>query len=400
MASAKTIETSLAFVPLVVACGSSSHGPATTNGADGGVGRDAAAECGCGGGTTSNPPPLDIDANLPPATEWETPGDDQVTIAAHLVEAQDVVRDPVQPVAYVSVSDADPQYPGQVVAYSTDTGEPLFAVPVGSNPRRLAVSDDGSKLYVSLNGTPEVVRVDLASQSVDLNFPIESTFIGLYPGDLAVIAGSPGTVAVARMTGQDMYFVQDAAIFDEGVMRPDTTTQYSNPAALEATELPTLVYGLDFTSTGYTISTLTVTATGFNETLTTPYAVLDQPPFADFVYQSGHLFSTSGVMVDGTDHTRLGTYGVMGPIVPDTPFGKVYIAVDPYTDTLDPIRIAVFDLDTFVPLDSVPLSGIRGRPVRMVRGVSDGFAAIVDRRPFTGDPARWIVFAHGPRFGG
>src|SRR5207253_2244655 len=46
---------------------------------------------------------------------------------------------------------------------------------VGSEPGKLALSDDGKYLYVGLNGAAAVRRVDLAQQQPDLQFSLGSS---------------------------------------------------------------------------------------------------------------------------------------------------------------------------------------------------------------------------------
>jgi hypothetical protein len=146
-------------------------------------------------------------------------------------------------------------------------------------------------------------------------------------------------------------------------------------------------------STAYSISTLRLTATGIVAELTTPN-VLDAFN-VDLVYEGGRLFATNGDVVDAATHARLGSYGVEGPLVSDSVAGKVFIAEATPVNALSPVKIDVFDRSQFTRTSEVPITGLVAKPLKMVRGSSDGFVLVVDEQPPYLDAERWVVFVQG-----
>jgi hypothetical protein len=74
------------------------------------------------------------------------------------------------------------------------------AVSIGSEPGKLALSDNGQYLYVSLDGAGAVRRVDLASATPGLQFSLgtDPSNGPYYVIDMDVLPGNPGAVAVSR----------------------------------------------------------------------------------------------------------------------------------------------------------------------------------------------------------
>ena len=71
---------------------------------------------------------------------------------------------------------------------------------VGSEPGKLAISDDGHSLYVSLEGASAVRKFDITTQTAGQQFGLgDSTSNGpFFVNDLAVAPGEPNVVAVSR----------------------------------------------------------------------------------------------------------------------------------------------------------------------------------------------------------
>lgn len=370
--------------------------PGDTTACDCGNGLTSVQECqadGTLGACECEPSPWD-DAGGPPHIAGPNElGDSTITAKALVLAAQDLVRDPTRETVYVTVSNTDADHPNELVALSAATGDVEWSVFVGSEPRTLAISSDGSKIYVALNGSPRVIRVDVATHQVDLDFGIGEQSGRFYPGDLAVSVGSPQTVVVDRMTDQRLEYQNDAAVFDDGVMRAEPLDYLVRTPALVSGDEAGLFYAYDNLSTAYSMSTLRLTATGIVAELTTPN-VLDAFD-VDLVYEGGRLFATNGDVVDAATHARLGTFGVEGPVVSDSATGKVFIAEATPTNELSPVKIDVFDRAQFTRTSEVPITGLVAKPLKMVRGASDGFVLVVDEQPPYLDPQRWVVFARG-----
>lgn len=119
------------------------------------------------------------------------------------------------------------------------SGQVLASVPVGSEPRKLAVSGDGRYVYVALDGEAAVRRYDVDTGTLGDKFAIGPA--GHVVEDMEVIAGAPGSIAIARK--QIGVTTREAVVFDEGVQRPRTAN--SGAGQLEPGESPGVLYGYD-----------------------------------------------------------------------------------------------------------------------------------------------------------
>src|SRR5438309_319544 len=117
--------------------------------------------------------------------------------------ANDLVYDPGTHGIYATVPSSGGAIGNSVTAIDPETGQIGPSVFIGSEPGRLALSDDGQYLYVGLNGAAAVRRFDLTSQTAGPQFSLGlSPITGpLLPGEIAVAPGHPETIAVALGNG-------------------------------------------------------------------------------------------------------------------------------------------------------------------------------------------------------
>ena len=113
----------------------------------------------------------------------------------------DVVYDPVSGLLYASVSSFGGSFGNTIVAIDPAMRVIRKSAWVGSEPNRLAVSDDGSVLYVGLDGSYQARRVSLPDltpgphiQLVGSDPPDPKPFV---VGDIEVQPGHPNVVAIA-----------------------------------------------------------------------------------------------------------------------------------------------------------------------------------------------------------
>ncbi len=116
------------------------------------------------------------------------------------IDARDFVYDSVSARIYASVPASGGAMGNSVVPIDPldgSTGTPIF---VGSEPRRLAISDDGSFLYVSLDGLSQVRRIDMHTLTAEIQFGLGSdSFLGPFQvDDIEVQPGNPRVIAVSR----------------------------------------------------------------------------------------------------------------------------------------------------------------------------------------------------------
>src|SRR5262249_13093981 len=146
---------------------------------------------------------------------------------------------------------------------------PIF---IGSEPKKMALSNDGNTIYVSLEGTATVRRFDVPSRTPGLEFQFgQDNFYGIFSlSDLAIAPGNPDLVAIARNHRGVSPPEAGVAVFDNGVQRPVTTPGHiaaSDFLAFSASA--STLYGGGFQSG---LNIMTVDASGVSITSTKTFA--------------------------------------------------------------------------------------------------------------------------------
>ena len=142
----------------------------------------------------------------------------------------DIAYNPADGLLYASVATSGGSVPGNsVVGLDPTTGNVIRQIWVGSNPDKLAISTDGTQLFVGLDGAGAVAQVDLTQGKVVNQFSLgggagvyDPPYTALY---LAAVPGLPNSVAVAvagSFTGG-----AGVTIFDSGVARTNSSSGVS-----------------------------------------------------------------------------------------------------------------------------------------------------------------------------
>ena len=255
---------------------------------------------------------------------------------------------------WVSVGSSDPTYGNQVVPVNPLTGIIGPGVLVGSNPSKVEIADDGSYLYVALDGAAAVRRVNLATQTADLQFPVGTDIDGtLYVNDMVVLSGSPHTVAIARGYRDISPSFDGVAIFDDGVQRPTIDNAYGIDR-LEPSASPTTLYGDDTEVSSFDFHTLTVTANGAVDAKSVGNAPLGGYN-SDIKFANPYIYALNGAVYNPQTASAVGTYslGMAGPyqvtgtgVAPDPANGRTSLSVGVFG--LPGGSLAVFDQTTFL----------------------------------------------------
>jgi hypothetical protein len=286
------------------------------------------------------------------------------------LRANDVVYNAADQMLYASVPSTAGAAGNSIVSINPATGETGAPVFIGSEPSKLALSDDGHTLYVSLDGASAIRRFDTATRTPGLQFSLgQDSFHGSYStNDLAVAPGNPNAVAVARYYPAVSPSTAGVAIFDNGVQRPKTGPGHIEGAdylAFSATE--SKLYG---TGTHYGLRTMTIDASGVTAQGKTSFDVRGTIKFAN-----GLVYSSGGQVINPDTGTLLGTFSgaAAQAFAIDVAAGRAYF-LSPEGFGGDTLVLKAFDLTTFVPVGSASISGITGAPTAMVRWGANGLA--------------------------
>jgi hypothetical protein len=272
--------------------------------------------------------------------------------------ANDLVYDPVSARLYASVPSSVGANGNSIAVINPATGAVEDCVWVGSEPSRMAVSDDGQYLYVALNGANAVRRVTLATMTPGLQFAVGSASSTMYyAGDLAVVPGSPSAVAVTRAAYSGSS--GGVALFVDGVALADTAVPSSYYGARSlAFSSSNRLYG--YNGSGSELFRMNVTSTGLT-LVDSRQNVLGSPSSTTtrIAYADGLLFNSIGRV---SDPEALQPVAMLSAATNET---LLAVAVDSAAGVAYAIAgsggsgyLRAFDLTTWRPRWAAALSGL------------------------------------------
>jgi trimeric autotransporter adhesin len=279
---------------------------------------------------------------------------------------------PVNGLLYISVpSTAAAPYGNSVVSVDPATGAIGTPIPVGSEPDKLAISSDGTTLWVGLDGASAIRRVNLTTSVAGMQFSLGDN-VGTYdyPPFVHAIAVLPGTTdsIVASVTTNNGLYEDLLTIFDSGVARPNTISlsAISSLPAIFVNPTKPEVYATSFES-GYQV--LSYNSTGLSPLAgNTGSSNFSAPYGTALQVDNGRAYLDQGIVLDAEAETLLGTFYTsgttvaIGPMVSDSTLGRNFIleSTTNFVGGASAVtQIQAFDESTFVPIASsvIPVGG-------------------------------------------
>ena len=235
---------------------------------------------------------------------------------------------------------------------------------IGSDPSVLAISDNGQYIYSGFKGSSTVRQFDIASQTAGIQFGLGSDqHLGpYYAEDIEVMPGSPSTIAVARRNNCCSPRHEGVAIFDNGVMRSNTTPDHTGSNKIEFINANSLI-GYNNETTEFGIRRMSVNNNGVNVTSITNNVLNNFS--LDFIYHDNRMYSTDGKAVD-TNFAPfvIGQFNsVNGPVTFDSYYNRVCYASYDWSGN---ITFKRFNPDTFLLFDSLPITQANGNVKNLI----------------------------------
>jgi DNA-binding beta-propeller fold protein YncE len=233
------------------------------------------------------------------------------------VDATSLVADPVRRRLYATVASGAAGYENSLVTIDPEVQAVIHAMPIGSDPGPLALSEDASTLWVGLAGSYEVRSVDLAgcvpvpAAPHPLHIPDEGQGIA---DSIVVLPNAKSSIAVAMHGAR---FGSALAVLDDGVARSKVVTEWAGHRT-QLTLGPTArLFGYDRSSSAEPFFSIAVDATGVEQTRHFRLVAGEQTTLA---YDTdGLIYASSGMVVDVTDPSapeRAGAFEVTGGVAP------------------------------------------------------------------------------------
>jgi trimeric autotransporter adhesin len=275
-----------------------------------------------------------------------------------------MVYNPVNGLFYLSVpSAAGPPYGNCVVPIDPLTGQPGPPILVGSEPDQLAITSDGTSLWVALDGASSVRKVDLVTGTAGFQFQLPQEQEGFAAAALAALPGAPDSVVVSTVAGN---IGQTLAIYDSGVMRGQAiqaTLSTYNPWALlvDGTKGEIYAGGDSGQSYQYNYDVYTYDASGLTLKTTGPanlsYASQNNN---EMEIANGRLYTDFGQVDDPETGAVLGTFysggttAAQGSTTVDTNLGLAFV-LEGYWGS-EQFQLQSFNLSDFSATTSAPIA--------------------------------------------
>ncbi|MHC4692971.1 MAG: outer membrane protein assembly factor BamB family protein [Planctomycetota bacterium] len=281
------------------------------------------------------------------------------------LDAQDIVYDPFSQRIYASVSSSDLNHGNSIAIIDPLAGVIEDSVFAGSDPRKLAISNDGEYIYAGLNGAGSVSRFHIPSQTVDKTFSLGSGSYGTtYVEDIDVQPGNSNVIAVSRYRKGISPRHDGVAIYDNGIRRPQKTGDHTGSNVIEFSDSPSILYGYCNETTGFRVYTNIVNEYGVS--IASSHSGLISGFGVDIEYDDGFLYTTSGRVIDTQIMQLVGQFGASGKIEPDSTVRRIFV--------INGSTIYAYNQKTFVKEAQYTVSGASGSPRNLIRWGINGLA--------------------------
>ncbi|HYV09956.1 MAG TPA: Calx-beta domain-containing protein [Pyrinomonadaceae bacterium] len=281
---------------------------------------------------------------------------------------------------YASVPSSAGANGNSITKITPDTGAVGPSIFVGSEPNKMAISDDGQTIWVHLDGANAARRFDVASQTPGMQFNTGTSS----PADMEVVPGSPQSLAITKGFG-----ASSPAIYDNGVQRPNAGNSFPSVGPIEFGASSSVLYGYNSFSSGFDLVKYLVDANGVTQTEST--ASLLSGFVAGLEFSNGLLYSGLGRVADPEAKTLAGTFQPVG-------FGSA-MAVDAANHRVffvnsnggGNITLQAFDSNTFLPVGSILIPGNFNSPSTLVRWGANGLAFTNTLSQFSTEPSQVFI---------
>ena len=292
-----------------------------------------------------------------------------------VLDMNDIAFDPFTRQLYASIPSTAKQLQGNsVVSIDPLSGKLGTPIPIGSEPTRLGLSDDGSYLYVVLSGSDAVRRIDLTTLTAGTQFTTVNPLFGSFPAsDVAVMPGNPNAVSTCGYANG----IQVWDVTDQGATARPLTRAFGN----DVYEGSVLAWGsaadLYSNDEGLSPSTLHRFTVGYSSFAEDDETYLDRVD-NKITYSGGLIYSDGGGVVDPSPvppvtPKLVGTLPGGGSSAVDaTVNGAFFLSSNSYGVTSRVITAA--DPMRFITRGTIELDNLTGDAFDLIRWGQDGVA--------------------------
>jgi hypothetical protein len=297
--------------------------------------------------------------------------------------ARAMVYDPFSRLLFAAVEAGATNNPNTVAVIDPVAGKVSQYISVGKDPRKLALSDDGQYLYVSLDADHAIQRINLRIRTVEKTFalPVDPSFGVLTVADMKVVPGSPKAVVAAFFRVASPAEDGIALFNDGGLVNWLIDSFLDSVDTLAFAGHPPVVYTLPDAFTSFTIDGKGIHL-GSGGTGKIPFQNIGYAVESD----GKLLYTTGGLVWDPSKQSTVGTYAIpfvfqSSSVVPDDSLGRTFfLNTFSQYNQYQATSIDAYDQNSFALTGTVPFlapSVYGPNAVTLARWGSDGFAFVV-----------------------
>ncbi len=285
------------------------------------------------------------------------------------VVSNSMVYDSANGLFYLSIpGSAGAPLANSVVSLDPATGTLGTPIYVGSEPNKLALTADGTGLWVGLDGASAVRRVDLSFGTAGMQFQLalnpSTGYVDQPPVVLSMVAlpGAANSVVVQASAGSPQF-----AIYDSGALRSTAgPANYSGPQAYTPRALALQANNTtgELYSGGPGLNTYTFNSSGLSFLATNSGPALASTVSPEMQLTNGKLYTDFGFIYNAENGVQAGsllmsgTTPAVGPTFADAGTGRTFVLDQPSSNPYAALtRIQVFSLaDNSLQPVTVPLN--------------------------------------------
>jgi hypothetical protein len=308
--------------------------------------------------------------------------------------ANDIVWDPFAQLIYASLPSSYGANGNSIAVINPSTGAVTGFFYAGSEPTKLALDSTSKFLYVGLNGSSSIQRLDLPGFTDDIEISLGNEGSNPYlAGAIAVSPTNSHMIAVALTNGNCCGYATPLEFFTDAT---ELANSVSTPPMNQVTFASgTTLYGYE----PDTLSKVTVSSTG--GTLAQQWTGLVEG--ATFQYSGGLAFGSDGEEFDPATGLLEGTFDVGNAccspytqVLPDSAINRALaLGQTPFFDSLG---ITSYNLSEFTPLAVASLSELASNSPttsKFMQWGPNGLAFILNTG-CCGTPTTQIVLVQSP----
>lgn len=246
-------------------------------------------------------------------------GDSGIASTSLAIEASALVADSARKRLYAVVTGKAATHANELVVVDA-SGNVEASMVIGSDPDSLALSQDGTRLWVGIHGAFSVREVDVTQSPPKPGAsyvlpPGQFAHDAVHAGPMVALPGAPESIAASLHYDGLSPSLAGVVVLDAGNPRAKLTPGHTGASRLTSGP-PGYLFGFNNLHTGFGFYSVVVDATG---AVQTEHDGLVDGFDNDIVYDSGFVLATGGEVIDVSrpdQPSRAGKFSQTGLIVP------------------------------------------------------------------------------------